>query len=175
MRVLRQTVRYWCPVLVSMLVVAALGVGEIQLEAAQALLAPQPASADARVAESLVRTPIAATRDLVAIALCPPSMGFGETIQCSIDAAAEMDSYSFAANAGDKVLVRVSRTSGDLWPGIRVYSPGPDATKLCDASSPTTAEIASCTLPSTGTHTILVYDGFNGTHTGDYNLYLTRP
>ena len=46
---------------------------------------------------------------------------------------------------------------------------------LCDASSPTTAEIASCALPSTGIYTILVYDGLNGTKTGDYNLYLMRP
>ena len=69
---------------------------------------------------------------------------------------AEMDTYTFTASAGDKVLVRMSKSSGDLWPEIRVYSP--DGTKLCEAYSSATAEIASCTLTSTGTYTILAYD-----------------
>ena len=86
---------------------------------------------------------------------------------------AEMDTYTFTASAGDKVLVRISESSGNLWPGIRVYSP--DGTKLCEASGfgYGTAEIATCSLPSTGTYSILV-DGYNGTNTGDYYLYLQR-
>jgi len=83
---------------------------------------------------------------------------------------AEMDTYTFTANAGDKVLVRVSKIAGSLWAGVRVY--GPDGTKLCEAGSSATATIPSCSMPSTGTCTILVYDGFNGTYTGDYRLYL---
>jgi hypothetical protein len=81
-----------------------------------------------------------------------------------------MDTYTFTASADDKVLVRMSKSSGSLWAGIRVY--GPDGTKRCETYSPDTAEIASCTLPSTGTYTILAYDGFNGTYTGDYRLCL---
>jgi hypothetical protein len=85
---------------------------------------------------------------------------------------AEMDTYTFTASAGDKVLVRMSKSSGTLWPGITVYSP--DGTKLCETYGSSTAKIASCTLTSTGTYSILAYDGYYGTRTGDYSLYLQR-
>ncbi len=39
---------------------------------------------------------------------------FGQTLSGSIDAAAEMDSYTFSANANDNIVIRVSRTSGDM-------------------------------------------------------------
>jgi uncharacterized repeat protein (TIGR01451 family) len=103
-------------------------------------------------------------------AICPPSIGFGETIQCSIDASGEQDSYSFSGSAGDKVLVRMAKSSGNIWPGLTIY--GPDATSLCSGSSTSTAEIASCSLPTSGTYSIQAYDSFNGTFTGDYSLYL---
>jgi hypothetical protein len=103
--------------------------------------------------------------------VCPPSISFGETIQCSINSAGETDTYTFYASAGDKVLVRMNKSSGGLWSEIRVYSP--DGTKLCEAYSSETAEIASCTLTSTGTYSILASDYF-GTYTGDYYLYLQR-
>jgi len=113
---------------------------------------------------------------LASSTVCPPSIGFGETIQCSIVSAGEMDTYTFTASAGDKVLVRMSKSSGTLYPGIRVYSP--DGTKLCEVDGLYTAEIASCTLTSTGTYSIVAYDGFGhvggGTSTGDYFLSLQR-
>ena len=105
-------------------------------------------------------------------AVCPSSIVFGETIQCSITTGAEADTYTFAATAGDKVLVRMSPAAGGtLFPDVRVY--GPDAAKLCDEYSSGTAEIASCSLPSTGTYSILALDDF-GTGTGGYELYLQR-
>ena len=72
---------------------------------------------------------------------------FGQTLSGSIITPAEMDTYTFSASAGDRVLVRMSKASGDLWPGVRIYSP--DGTKLCEAYSSATAEIASCALTST--------------------------
>ncbi|MEI7849974.1 MAG: hypothetical protein WCK35_29545, partial [Chloroflexota bacterium] len=74
---------------------------------------------------------------------CPASIVFGETIDCTIAAAAETDTYSFSANAGDKVLVRMSKASGTIWPELNINSP--DGTKLCEAYSTAAAEIASCT------------------------------
>jgi hypothetical protein len=106
------------------------------------------------------------------VAVCPPSIGFGETIQCSIDSAGETDTYTFTASAGDKVLVMMSTSSGSLWEGIRVYSP--EGTKLCQAPDSNPAEIASCTLPSAGTYSILAYDASTSGFTGDYYLYLQR-
>ena len=104
--------------------------------------------------------------------LCPGAITFGQTVQCSIVTPAEADTYTFAATAGDKVLVRMSRASGNVWPGVRVYAP--DASKVCEQTSGGTAEIASCTLPATGTYSILAYDSFDGTLTGNYDLYLQR-
>lgn len=63
----------------------------------------------------------------------------------------------------------MSRASGDLWPEIRLYHP--DGHLLRAESSSVHAEIA-LPLPTAGTYTVLVSDGYNGTLTGDYNLYL---
>jgi hypothetical protein len=83
-----------------------------------------------------------------------------------------VDGYTFYASAGDVVLVRMSLASGDLWPEVRLYAPG--GSKICEDDEPTTAEIGGCALPSDGTYTILADDGFNGTFTGDYMLFLQR-
>jgi len=90
-------------------------------------------------------------------------------VSASIDLPAEMDAYTFVGASGDQIIVRMSKTSGSLWPLIRVYRP--NGTLLCQHYSPSTAEV-SCSLTSSGTHTILVGDGFDGTFTGAYNLYL---
>ncbi len=116
------------------------------------------------------RTAGATTGDSATPALCPPSIGFGETVQCSIDAGAETDTCTFSGDPGGKVLVRMSRASGNLWPGIGVY--GPDGAKLCEKGDVPTSEIPSCDLPAARSYRILAYDSFNGTYTGTYNLYL---
>ena len=89
---------------------------------------------------------------------------FGETLSGSIDAAAEMDTYIFSANASDVVLVRVS-----AWPrpmGIILYCP--NGTKLKGASG-SPAELSSL-LPIDGEYKILVYDLLS--ITGSYKLSL---
>ncbi len=99
------------------------------------------------------------------------SINFGQTLSGSIEVAAEMDSYTFSANANDNIILRVSRTSGDMWAGVRLY--GPDGAKLKEENpwSSSTAEI-SYKLLSSGTYTILAYDGNSVTRTGGYNVYL---
>src|SRR3989442_495067 len=47
-------------------------------------------------------------------------IAYGQTIQASIDAVAEMDAYSFQAQAGDMVRVRMSRSSG-IDPQIELF------------------------------------------------------
>ncbi len=98
------------------------------------------------------------------------TIGFGETLVGTVETAAQMDAYCFVAAAGDVVLVRMTATSGNLWPELRLYGPG--GGKLCEEYDPTTAEIGECALPSDGTYTILAGDGFNGAFTGEYMLYL---
>jgi hypothetical protein len=101
---------------------------------------------------------------------CPGLIGFGETIQCSISAAGEIDTFSFSANAGDRVLVRMSASSGSLSPGIRVQDTGSEAA-LCEGSGSPKAEVTGCNLPAVGTYYILA-DDTSGIGTGDYSLYL---
>jgi len=98
-------------------------------------------------------------------------INFGQTLSASIDMAAEMDTYTFSANTNDTVLIRMTKTSGTLWPGIRLFAP--DGTELDQQCAPTTVEI-SYVLPSSGIYTILAYDCFNGNYTGSYNIYLQR-
>jgi hypothetical protein len=109
-------------------------------------------------------------------AICPASISFGETIQCSIDSPGETDIYTFSASAGDKVRVRMSQSSGTLYPGIKINKP--DGTMLCQADNMYSVEIASCPLPNDGTYSLLAFDGpghvGGGTSTGDYYLFLQR-
>ena len=100
------------------------------------------------------------------------SLNFGQTLYGSILTPAQMNSYTFSASANDKVLVRMSRSSGSLWPGLRLYDPS--GIQICDGSGVTTAEIATCTLTSDGTYTIQAYDSYNGTYTGSHYIYLQR-
>lgn len=132
-------------------------------------------------------------------------ISFGSTTSGSINQPGEIDSYTFTANSGDYVLIGISRVSGDLWPGVRLYNP--DGALLLDKSNPVHVEISqelrnlhkvylplsirglanspdrNTAAPSPhlsivanvpGTYTILVSDGFNGTKTGSYNLFLQK-
>jgi hypothetical protein len=133
--------------------------------AATLTITPTPATATPTVTATPTATPLP---------VCPSTIAYGETIQCSISTASEVDVYSFNGNLGDKILVRMSRTSGGFWPSIRVYNPNGMPTPSCNASSASETAEVSCTLTASGTHTILVDDGSSGTNTGNYNLYLQR-
>jgi len=95
-------------------------------------------------------------------------IGFGDTVSGNISSSGQQDTYTFNGTSGDRILVRMTKTSGGLYPNINVYHPNGDP--LCQQGGQPTAEV-SCTLTNSGTHAILVGDLF-GTGTGDYNLYL---
>jgi hypothetical protein len=98
-------------------------------------------------------------------------LSFGELHSSTILQAAEMDTYTFAGSAGDKVLVAINRVSGDLHSEIRLYDP---TGSLINTAKDATHAEATGSLPVTGTYTLLVGDGFWGSGTGEYNLYLQR-
>jgi len=154
----------------------------------------------------LLATSIA--RPAFALARTPQTtiISFGSTTTGSINQPGEVDTYTFSAQNGDRILIGMSRVSGDLWQRVRLY--GPDGTLLQDESSPVHLEISlSLELPdrvnvflpiiannptvslngfpptdpvlqvpatTPGTYTIRVSDGFDGTLTGSYNLYLQK-
>jgi hypothetical protein len=95
---------------------------------------------------------------------------FGQTISGSIDPYIEVDIYTFSANAGDTVIIRVRKTSGSLCPYVRLYAP--DMEFVEDDSSCSALEMKQ-TLPVTGEYKIVVCD--STTHyTGGYDIYLER-
>ncbi len=107
---------------------------------------------------------------LIPAALSATSIGFGETYSGSIEAAAQMNAYTFSANANDSVIVRIGKTSGNMWPMIRLN--GPDGAKLTENYGPTAVEI-SHKLPSGGTYTIFAFD-YRGVDTGNYSIYFAN-
>lgn len=101
------------------------------------------------------------------------SLAIGATTVASISTAAESNSFTLAANAGDVVLLRAGVIAGTLTPLVRVFAP--DGTSLCSAGTTYSAgaEITRCALPQAGSYSVLVGDAI-GTRNGTYNLYLQR-
>jgi len=105
---------------------------------------------------------------------CPASLSYGETIDCSISAPGETDTYTFAGTSGERVIARMVDTSGTFTPQIKIYKP--DGGLLCSAHgdpAETSPENNQCSLTSDGIYTILA-DDYNSTGTGNYNLHLLR-
>jgi hypothetical protein len=107
--------------------------------------------------------------------LNPPAnataISFSQTVAGAVNQPAEMDAFTFSANANDKVIIGMSRVSGNLWQKIRLYDPS--GTLLHETSSPVHAEM-TYPIPVTGTYAILVGDGFDGTLAGSYNIFIQR-
>jgi len=104
------------------------------------------------------------------IPLLGVTVSFGQTVSGTITAGKE-ETYTFSATAGNKVLIRMSRTSGDFWPYIRLLNP--TGTMIGNSYGSSSAELISISLPSTGTYTIIADDEI-GTYSGGYNLTLER-
>lgn len=100
--------------------------------------------------------------------VCPIMISFGQTIACDI-VADEADSFTFNATAGDRVLLRITRTSGTVRPRITVQQAG---NYLCGNFGPSTTK-AICTIPATGSYTLLIDDTFRA-ETGSYTVHMQR-
>lgn len=96
---------------------------------------------------------------------------FDEIKSGLINPAVDLGTYDFDANAGDKALVRMHTTSGDLDPQFRVFDP--IGNEICENASTSTTAQELCTLNTNGRHTILAGDWF-AEHTGGYDLYIQR-
>ncbi|MCD4737860.1 MAG: PPC domain-containing protein [Anaerolineae bacterium] len=102
----------------------------------------------------------------------PTAIDFGTTLTGAISTAGEEDTFTFTAQAGDIVLVRMSVTSGSLSPYIQVEDNLGNS--LCDDYAYSQlAEISACTLSEAGTYTLRATD-YGDTDTGNYQLYLQR-
>ena len=98
---------------------------------------------------------------------CPSNLTFGATIDCSINSAGEVDSFTFSGTTGSRIRVAVAETSGSLSAYVEILRP--NGTTLCE----TILGKLTCPLNATGTYTVLVYD-FGGSGTGAYGLHIQR-
>ena len=103
-------------------------------------------------------------------------IGFGTNKSASINLASEMDTYTFSANSGDKILIRMD-SSWANGPELRLYAP--NGTQINYASGNGwccnyiySSEITQ-TLPANGVYTILAGD-YEGHDTGSYGIYIQR-
>jgi len=98
------------------------------------------------------------------------AIAFGQR-QSGTLAEGETNSFAFSAAAGDRVIARLSRSSGFL--DFRIELLGPDGKKLAEAEGEDSADLVSAALPSAGIYTIQV--GYSsGLGQGSYNLALER-
>jgi hypothetical protein len=104
------------------------------------------------------------------IPLLGSPVSFGQTVSGTITAGEE-ETYTFSAITGNKVIIRMTQTSGNFWPYIRLFDP--EGTEIGSNHGGTNVEIISISLPSTGSYTIIADDYF-GTLSGGYNLTLER-
>src|SRR5207302_353227 len=96
-------------------------------------------------------------------------IAYGQTLQASIDAVAEMDAYSFQAQAGDMVRVRMSRSSG-IDPKIELFdAQGRSVTNITAFAE----EGKDARLACSGTKYFLLSD-LNGDETVTYGVSLER-
>lgn len=84
----------------------------------------------------------------------------------------DLDSYTFAASAGQNVQIVVTDTSGGaLFPSVSLY--GPTGNLITFSSNPTVATLTR-TIPTTGVYTLVLEDvTTNGDATGTYSIRLT--
>jgi hypothetical protein len=98
----------------------------------------------------------------------------GQTLPNSLVNLPQLDTYTFMASAGDKVRIRVAKTSGEMEPFLELY----DSTGTWQTDYPDqhVAQIDK-TIDAGGTYTVIVYDNsltaYNGDYrTGNYNITL---
>jgi hypothetical protein len=103
------------------------------------------------------------------------NLPFGQSQNGTINLAAQSNTYTFGANAGDVVDFTMANTSGNLVPKIRLYN---SAGQQIASASPSycngsTVELNTVTLPSSDIYTVLVGD-CSDANTGGYTVYLQR-
>jgi len=97
-----------------------------------------------------------------------PRIEYGGKVQGGIDNGLAL--FRFDGSTGDRVLLRLNRTSGSLSPWLRLYDP--EGMVRCeDAREGSLAQISNCPLEKPGTYTLVVGDREQtGTATFDVSI-----
>src|SRR5258706_147614 len=98
----------------------------------------------------------------------------GLTHTGTISPAGDSDTWTFSANAGEPIIIRVGEMTqtNNFTPRIRLFNPL--GTLQASASSSVAAEVA-VTATNTGTFTVIVDDSIGTVATGTYRLTLANP
>ena len=94
----------------------------------------------------------------------------GGRVSGAISTGGEIDSYTFAADAGDHIEIQIADLTGNSYyaPRIELYGPG-GGDAIAVATNNVVARMV-LTLEESGTYILLVQDN-SGVRTGDYNIY----
>ena len=96
----------------------------------------------------------------------------GQTLSGSLSSIGKQDFYTFSANAGDAVTIRVPRTSGNINPYVELYDSTGIRIAYGNAYSGNYINLDKA-LSSGGTYTIIVSD-YNNDATGNYKITWQR-
>jgi trimeric autotransporter adhesin len=108
-----------------------------------------------------------------AVASAQGFIASGQTLTGTISPVGDSDTWTFSANVGDAIVIRVGEITqtGSFTPRIRLFNPS--ATLLATAFGALAAEINS-TAAVGGTFTVIVDDANGTTATGTYRLTLAK-
>ena len=123
---------------------------------------------------------IASAYGIILVVEEPVPIAFGETKFGYINSTSEMDTYTFSANAGDNILIRMKSSwsdcnyyygcQGNYGPQIRLYAP--NGTLMQSVSGIDYVELNQ-KLPDDGEYQFLVGDT-DEDNTGIYHVYIQR-
>ncbi len=87
----------------------------------------------------------------------------------TISSQAQKDRYTFTANAGTSIVLRVARVSGSIWPALRVY--GPAGGLVASTTGDGTISTFARNILTSGTYTVEITDTGSVNRVGQYRLY----
>lgn len=102
-------------------------------------------------------------------------ISYGQVVTGTIAMVAETDAYSFAASAGDIILIRASTTGSYLDPEIRLYDPNGNlrVSNYTNSSFGYALVETTVVITSTGSYT-LQFGDYGRNEFGNYGLYAQR-
>jgi uncharacterized repeat protein (TIGR01451 family) len=100
------------------------------------------------------------------------TIGVNQTLNGAINPATDVDTYHFFGNAGDRVSIRLNRTSGTLNPFLELFSPNNFRVAFnADGGGGNNSLVNGYFLPQSGRY-IIRARGITGT--GNYQISVTR-
>jgi len=103
---------------------------------------------------------------------CSTSVEFGQFMNCKVEKSGQKNTHKFSANEGDRIIITMSRTEGELEPNFVVYDSR--GTTVCYYTAPGRKVVEeTCTISTEGSYTITAYSAY-ADRLGSYNLNVQR-